>query len=346
MRTIFDKTKDGIDVHIFTIKNAQGMSVSMIEYGATVTGITVPDKSGNPVDVVLGYDTVAEYEDNGFYFGCIVGRNANRIAKATYTIDDVTYPLLVNDNENNLHSGPKGFDKIVWKGEEIDESTVKFTYFSPDMENGFPGNMDAAVTYQITEDNSLKMTFEATTDKATIANFASHTYYNLNGHDQGSIEKHNVELFASNINPAHDSQAIPTGEEMDVTGTPFDFRTAKTIGQDIDADNEQLAFAGGYDHNFVMDGDHSTLRPFGVFTADKSGIVMKVSSNQQGMQFYTGNFITKHAGKGGTEYDFRYGFAIEPQFTPNAINDPHFESPILRPGEKYLSETVLSFSAE
>ena len=304
MRTIFDKTKDGIDVHIFTIKNAQGMSVSMIEYGATVTGITVPDKSGNPVDVVLGYDTVA------------------------------AYPLLVNDNENNLHSGPKGFDKIVWKGEEIDESTVKFTYFSPDMENGFPGNMDAAVTYQITEDNSLKMTFEATTDKATIANFASHTYYNLNGHDQGSIEKHNVQLFASNINPAHDSQAIPTGEEMDVTGTPFDFRTAKTIGQDIDADNEQLAFAGG------------TLRPFGVFTADKSGIVMKVSSNQQGMQFYTGNFITKHAGKGGTEYDFRYGFAIEPQFTPNAINDPHFESPILRPGEKYLSETVLSFSAE
>ena len=346
MRVNFDKTKDGIDVHNFTIKNNQGMSVSIIEYGATVTAITVPDKDGKPVDVVLGYDTLAEYEENGFYFGCIVGRNANRIAKATYTIDGVSYDLLVNDNDNNLHSGPKGFDKVVWTGEEVDDATVKFTYSSPDMEDGFPGNMEAVVTYHITEENALRMTFEATTDKATIANFASHTYYNLDGHDKGSIEKHNVQLFASNITPAVDEQAIPTGELMDVTGTPFDFRTAKTIGQDIDADDQQIAFAGGYDHNFVMDGEPTELRPFGIFKSDKSGIIMKVSSNQQGMQFYTGNFITKHAGKGGTEYDFRYGFAIEPQFTPNAINDSHFASPVLRPGEKYLSETVLEFSAE
>jgi aldose 1-epimerase len=239
-----------------------------------------------------------------------------------------------------------GFDKIVWKGEELDSSTVRFSYSSPDMENGFPGNMEVSVTYHLTEDNSLDMKFEASSDKDTVCNLASHTYYNLNGHDAGSIEKHTAQLFASNINPVIDEQAIPTGDEMDVTGTAFDFRTPKLIGKDIDADDQQLIYVGGYDHNFVMDGNPTELRPFAVFSSDKTGIIMSVSSNQQGMQFYTGNFITKHAGKNNTEYDFRYGFAIEPQFVPNAVNDPHFASPILKAGEKYLSETVLSFSAE
>lgn len=346
MKEFFGKTADGIDVNSFKLSNENGMTVTVIEYGASVTGITVPDRNGESVDVVLGYDTVAEYETNDFFFGCIVGPNANRIENAKYEIDGKEYSILVNDNDNNLHSGPKGFDKVVWKGEELDSHTVRFTYSAKDMENGFPGNMDVAVTYQITDDNSLKMTFEGTTDKPSVCNLASHTYYNLDGHDAGSIEKHTLQLFSSNINPVKDDQAIPTGDELDVTGTAFDFRTPKLIGKDIDADDQQLIYVGGYDHNFVMDGDPTSLRPFAVFSSDKTGIKMNVSSNQQGMQFYSGNFITKHAGKNNSEYDFRYGFAIEPQFAPNAINDPHFASPILRPGEKYISETVLSFSAE
>ena len=345
MKALFGKTKDGTDVNSFTISNDSGISATFIEYGATITKLIVPDRNGTPVDVTLGYDTLAEYENNNIYLGAIVGRNANRIAGGKYTLEGIEYTLPINDNDNNLHSGPKGFDRIVWTGEEIDPQTVKFTYFSPDMEGGFPGNMNATVTYKL-DGKSLKMTFEATTDKTTIANFVNHAYYNMDGHDSGSIESNLVQLFASNISPVIDNQAIPTGENMDVTGTAFDFRTPKLLGQDIDNEDAQLGFVGGYDHNFVMDGTPDELRPFAIFSSSKSGIVMKVSSNQQGMQFYSGNFITKHPGKGGTEYDFRYGFAFEPQFAPNSINDPHFASPILKPDEKYLSETVLTFSAE
>nr|MCR5543921.1 galactose mutarotase [Eubacterium sp.] len=267
MKEHFDKTNDGIDVSIFTISNKKGMKASIIEYGATVTSIIVPDRSGSLVDVVLGYDTLAEYENNSFFFGAICGRNANRIAGGKYTIDGVTYPLLINDNDNNLHSGPKGFNKIVWKGEEVDESTVKFSYISPDMENGFPGQMETVITYHITEDNRFEMKFEAETDKPTICNLASHTYDNLDGHDAGSIEHLLLKLYSSKITPVSDFQAIPTGEEMDVTGTAFDFRTPKLIGKDIDADDEQLAFVGGYDHNFVMDGTPGELRPFATFSS-------------------------------------------------------------------------------
>ncbi len=346
MKEFYGKTADGIDVNSFKLSNNNGMTVSIIEYGAAVTGITVPDRNGESVDVVLGYDTIEDYEKNGFFFGCIVGPNANRVAGAKYEIDGVSYSLTVNDNDNNLHSGPVGLDRVVWKGEEVDSCTARFTYSKADMEMDFPGTLDVTVTYHITDDNKLEMKFEGVTDKPTVCNLASHTYYNLNGHDAGSIEKHTLQMFSSNILPVIDEQAIPTGEELDVTGTAFDFRTPKLIGKDIDADDQQLIFVGGYDHNFVIDGNPTELRPFAVFSSDKTGIIMNVMSNQQGMQFYSGNFMQKHAGKNGSEYDFRYGFAIEPQFAPNAINDSHFASPILRPGEKYVSETVLSFSAE
>ena len=344
MRSSFGITKDGKEVFLHTLKNSSGMEVKIMDYGASVTGITVPDKDSNPVDVVLGYDTLADYENTSNYFGTIVGRNCNRIENAEFTIDGTTYKVADNDHGNNLHNGPDGFDRRVWDAEDISDTEVRFTYKSPDMESGFPGNFTAVVTYKLEEDNTLRMIYNAVTDKPTIANLTSHTFYNLEGHAAGNIADHNLVINAKYITPVKDSKAIPTGELLDVAGTPFDFNTEKKIGKDIDADDTQIKYAGGYDHNYIVDGEHGTLRTFAVITSDKTGIKMELLSDHVGMQFYTGNFLTAHKAKGGAIYDFRQGFAMEPQFVPNSINDSHFESPVLRPGEEFKSETDLRFS--
>lgn len=346
-KTIFGSTNEGQTVTKYSLKNSAGMTVEIINLGAAIVSVKMPDKNRTVRDVVLGYDSPVDYQNNTCYFGATIGRNANRIANAKVMLDGTEYSLEQNDNENNLHSGANGFSEKIWTAEENGTGNeITFSIISGDLEQGFPGNMTAKVTYTLTDENELGISYEAVTDKTTVANFTNHSYFNLDGHDSGNVEEQELEILASHYTPVVDAKAIPTGEIAEVSGTPMDFRTMKKIGADINDKFEQLIFAGGYDHNYVLDSADGSLRLAARAKAAKSGICMEVYTDCAGIQLYAGNFIGQQIGKGGVSYDSRHGFCLETQYFPNAVNEPTFQTPVLKAGDCYRSTTKYCFSVQ
>ncbi len=338
--TQFGRTYLGRDIKLYTIKNSKGMEAAVTNIGACLVKLIVPNNKGEYKDIVLGFEGGEEYLVNGCFFGATVGRCANRTANAKFSIEGTEYKLAVNDNENNLHSDfYKGMHKVLWDA-QTGENCVKFSYRSPDMENGFPGNLDMSVTYTLTEDNAVEIAYEGVSDKKTLINMTNHTYFNLSGHDSGSIENTKLMIKASHYTPVVDG-AIPTGEIAPVSGTIMDFTQEKTIGQDIRADFEQLRLVKGYDHNYVVDGYSGSSQL--IATAEADGRRMEVYSDLPGVQFYAGNCIAPQEGKDEAIYKERTGFCLETQYFPNSANDPAFEHPIFDAGEKYETKTIYKF---
>jgi aldose 1-epimerase len=334
---------------LFTLTNSHGMKTTITDYGGVVTTLEVPDRNGVLADVVLGYDSLADYIAGSPYFGAIVGRYGNRIANARFTLDGVAYTLAANDGINHLHGGIVGFDKVVWEAEpyaERDEAGLQLRYTSADGEEGYPGSLTVTVTYALTNENELRIEYLAETDRATVVNLTHHGYFNLAGPASGDVLGHELFIDADRFTPVG-TGLIPTGELRDVAGTPMDFRTPHTIGERIDTDDEQLAHAGGYDHNWVLNGEADTLRLVARVREPTSGRIMEVLTTEPGMQFYAGNFLDgSNVGKGGVSYGRRSAFCLETQHYPNSPNQPEFPSTVLRPGQQYRSTTVYRFSVQ
>lgn len=346
VKEIFGVTKAGEEVCRYTMENVNGMKVSCIDYGAVIVNVITPDADGVMKDVVLGFDDVAGYERNEPFFGAFIGRCANRIGGASFTIKGVTYELERNEGKNNLHSGSPEYHKVMYDaqcnaGEGY--TSVSFMRVSPDMEQGYPGNLDIKVTYKLTDDNELYIIYDAVSDKDTIVNFTNHTYFNLDGEDSGTIEKHTLKLNASFFTPAGEDM-VPTGELAPVSGTPLDFTVPKKVGLMIDDDYEPLRYGKGYDHNFVLDKDRRVFAKAGE-AKGTTGRIMEIYTDMPGMQFYSGNNIgTVNGAKGGRTYHTRDGMCFETQYFPNSCNIPTFPSCVLMAGEKFHSETMYKFS--
>ena len=348
--TPFGTIATGQTAELYTLRNAHGVEVQLTNYGGIITSIKTPDRSGRFADIVLGYDDLAGYLKDSPYFGAIVGRYANRIARGHFTLDGKTYTLAINNGPNSLHGGLKGFDKVMWTAHPFRDQTgegVALDYVSPDGEEGYPGTLRAKVTYTLTPDDRLIVDYNATTDKATPVNLSQHTYWNLVGDAASDILGHLLTINADAITPV-DSTLIPTGEIMPVAGTPFDFRTPTPIGARIDQrENTQIRYGNGYDHNFVL--NRGSAAPDALVHAARvvepsSGRTLDVYTSQPGLQFYSGNFLDGSiTGKGGRVYRFRYGLALETQHFPDSPNHPNFPSTILRPGEQFRSRTVFQF---
>lgn len=337
----FGTTKEGNEVTCYTVENKNGMRADFIDYGANIVRLFVPDQEGKLDDVVLGFDDVASYEVNGCFFGSFIGRHGNRIGDAKFELNGVTYELEKNDGANNLHGGTPGYNKVMYRAETT-ENSVTFSRVSPDMEQGYPGNLEISVTYTITDDNELKIFYQAKSDKDTLCNVTNHSYFNLRGHDGGEIMDHKVWIQANGFTETSDD-LIPNGNIVDVTGTPMDFRTKKAIGDEIEADYKPLKIAGGYDHNFALDKTAGKVEKVAELSEDTTGRTMEVYTDLPGMQLYTGNFIVKENGKNGTVYTKRNGVCFETQFFPNSVNVPTFDSCVLREGETFTSTTIYRF---
>lgn len=349
VRRPFGQTSDGEAVELYTLTNANGMEVAITTYGGIVVSLTAPDRDGHYADVVLGFDDLDGYLAGHPYFGAIVGRYANRIAKGTFSLDGKEYTLATNDGENHLHGGDEGFDKKVWRGRGVIGGKgihLILDYTSPAGEEGYPGTLDVMVVYTLTHDDELKIDYKATTDKATPVNVTNHSYFNLRGQGTGDILGHELMISADRFTPV-DETLIPTGELRPVEGTPFDFRKPTAIGARIEADNQQLEYGGGYDHNFVLKREGDELALAARVHEPKTGRMMEVYTTEPGVQFYSGNFLDgSNVGKGGKVYDFRDGFCLETQHFPDSPNQPDFPSTILRPGEEYSTTTVYKFFAK
>ncbi len=349
--TALAQVKDFDSIKLYTLKNESGMTVCVTNYGAIVTSIIVPDRNGKRADVALGYDRVEDYINavDKPYFGAVVGRYGNRIAKGEFILDGKTYSLLKNNGENHLHGGAIGFDKVVWTVDEyVEGKSLTLSYLAKDKEEGYPGNLQLKITYTLADDNSLVVDYHATTDKATPVNVTQHTYFNLKGEGQGTILDHKLMLNAKKFTPV-DESLIPTGEMPTVAGTPFDFTTSKAIGRDIGQQNEQLVFGLGYDHNWILnkDGKEGELSLAAQVHEPSSGRVMEIYTTEPGIQFYCGNFLDgRLKGKSGKPYVHRGGFCLETQHFPDSPNQPNFPSTILKPGETYDSKTVFKFSTK
>ncbi|HEY1788274.1 MAG TPA: aldose epimerase family protein [Verrucomicrobiae bacterium] len=346
----FGKTADGTPVEIYTLRNENGMEARIMTYGGIIQSIMVPDRNGQFGDVTLGYDTLDGYLTNSPYFGALIGRYGNRIAKGHFTLDGQEYTLATNNVPNSLHGGIKGFDKVVWTvaEAEVEDGNVelKLTYLSKDGEEGYPGNLQVTATYKLmAKDNALQLKFKATTDKDTVVNLTAHSYFNLDG--GGSVAlKHIVYIDADKYTPV-DSTLIPTGELAPVAGTPFDFRTPTAIGARIGDDNEQLKFGGGYDHNWVVNHPMGQLALDARVTDPANGRVFEIWSTEPGLQFYSGNFLDGTIkGKGGVVYPHRGTFVMEPQHFPDSPNQPNFPSTVLHPGEVYHNTIIYKFSTQ
>jgi len=344
----FGQTEAGQPIELYTLKNASGMEAGIINLGGIVVSLKVPGRGGQIADVVLGFDKLADYEKPNPYFGAIVGRYGNRIAKGRFTLNGVEYKLAVNDGENSLHGGIHGFNHAVWQAREVPgaDPAVELTYVSKDLEEGYPGNLTVKVTYTLTAANELRIDYSATTDKDTVANVTNHSYFNLAGQGQGDILGDVLTIYASKFTPV-DAGLIPTGELKSVAGTPFDFRQPTVIGARIDNDDEQLKRGKGYDHNWVVDGTPGTLRPAARVSDPGSGRVLEVLTTEPGVQFYTGNFLDgTSTGKSGKVYQRRYGFCLETQHFPDSPNHPDFPTTVVKAGAQYKSTTVFRFSVE
>lgn len=333
---------DNAAVNQYTLTNSKGMTVKILNYGGIVTDIMVPDKSGQTGNVVLGYDSLSGYTQTGSpYFGALIGRYGNRIANAKFNLDGKSYTLAANNNGNTLHGGTKGFDKVVWNGEQKDDHTLELTYTSKDGEEGYPGNLQAKVVYTVTGENELKIEYSATTDKPTPINLTNHTYFNLSGGSAPTIENHELMLNAAKYTVVN-AKLIPTGALPDVKGTPMDFTTPKKIGQDL------AKVEGGYDHNYVLNKTGSSLTQAATAYDSASGRYMVMSTTEPGVQFYSGNFLdgTLKGGRGGAKYIKHAGFCLEAQHFPDSPNQPSFPSTILKPGDTYHQTTVYKFSTK
>lgn len=339
----FGTAKCGRDVYAYTLSNANGMQAKIINFGANLVSLLVPDKNGEVEDIVLGYDKLEDYYGNGNFFGATIGPCANRTAGASYEIDGKTYQMDANDGENNLHSHmEEGYHKRVWDVIEGTDS-ITLTLEGKDGEMGFPGNKKVSMTFTLSDDNALKLSYHVTSDANTIVNLTNHTYFNLSGHKAGIIEDHLLKINASNYTPVVPG-SIPTGKIVPVAGTPMDFTEMKPIGQDINADCEQLKIGQGYDHNFVIDGADGTLKEIAEVTDPKSGRKMKVFTDLPGVQFYAGNCIGgDEVGKDNTAYGPRKGFCLETQYFPDNIHHPNFPQAVFGPGKDYKSVTVYQF---
>lgn len=330
---------DAQAVDLYTLTNANGLKVKIMNYGGTITQLHVPSRDGKLADIVLGYDSFEEYFPNPPFFGVLVGRYANRIANGKFTLDEVEYTLAQNDGQNHLHGGTKGFDKVVWNAEQIQDGEnagLKLTYLSKDGEEGFPGNLKCTVLYKLTDNNELSIDYEAETDKNTIVNLTNHSYFNLAGHDSGDILDHELTIIADSFT-AVDDQLIPTGEIKSVKGTAMDFTAAAPIGSRIDQ------VEGGYDHNYVLNKTGNSLALAASVYEPKSGRVMEVYTTQPGIQLYTGNFLDGSDKGKNAVYNKHGAFCLETQHFPDSPNKPDFPSTVLKPGEKYAHVTVYKF---
>lgn len=332
------------NVEIFEIKNSNGLTMQVTNFGARVTHLWVPDKNGKLVDVVLGFDSLDGYLNSGEkYFGAAIGRYGNRIANGEFTLDGVTYQLPKNNNGQTLHGGPGGMDYVVWDAKKIGENSLEFHYTSPAGEEGFPGELKVKMVYTLTDANEFKVTYEAETDQATPVNLTHHSFFNLNGAGQGTILEHELQLNASKYTPVNEV-LIPTGEILDVAGTPFDFTSPTLIGARIEDENQQLGFGGGYDHNWVLDKTTNDLTQAAIVSSPETGIQMEVWTTEPAIQFYSGNFLDGAIiGKGNKSYEFRSAFCLETQHYPDSPNHPNFPSTILQPGEKYEQTCIYKF---
>jgi aldose 1-epimerase len=340
-RESFGKTPDGKQVDLYTLANINGISARIISFGAILVSLQVPDRSGNLGDITLGFDKLDGYLGAHPYFGATVGRYANRIGKAQFKLDGKVYKLAANDGENHLHGGIKGFDKVVWKLEDIgvtDEGAmVKMSYISEDGQEGYPGNLACSVTYTLTKNDELRINYDAETDKTTVLNLTNHSYFNLAGQGNGDILGHELMLNADKYTVV-DTGLIPTGENRSVKNTPMDFTTSMTIGSRISQ------VKGGYDHNYVLNKGSGALALAAKVYEPKSGRIMEIHTDQPGVQFYTGNFLDGSiTGKGGKVYKKHYGFCLETQHFPDSPNKPNFPSVVLKAGQKYTTVTVHKF---
>jgi len=342
----FGKMPSGESVQLFTLKNKNGIEVSITNYGGIITSLKTFDGKGLLADVALGFDTLERYLQPHPYFGAIIGRYGNRIGKARFTLDGVTYTLAKNNGENSLHGGNQGFDKKLWKAraeQGPSAQTLVLEYTSPDGEEGYPGTLRTEVRYTLSDDDSLRIGYRATTDKKTVVNLTNHTYFNLAGQGNGDILNHEIEIRASRFTPV-DAGLIPTGELRSVEGTPFDFRKPHRIGERIEARDEQIKLGGGYDHNFVLDRQGDGLSMAARVVEPSTGRALEVWTTEPAMQFYTGNFLDGTiTGKGGKVYPRRSGFCLETQHYPDSPNQPAFPSTVLEPGQEYRSATVWKF---
>jgi aldose 1-epimerase len=343
----FGSLPDGTNVDSYTLTNSKGMKMKVITYGGIITHLEVPDKEGNLEDVVLGYDSLQGYLDETPYFGAIVGRYGNRIAKGKFTLNGEEYTLATNNGPNHLHGGLKGFDKVVWIVEDTFEneqgSGLRLKYVSPDGEEGYPGTLTTFVTYTLTEDG-VNIAYEATTDKPTVVNLTNHTYFNFSGGEEGDILDHVVSINADHFIPVNEN-LIPTGELRPVEGTPFDFTSPKRVGEEINNENQQLEFGRGYDHCWVLNGEG--MKKAATVYHPESGRFMEVFTEEPGIQFYTGNFLDGSiTGKNNVVYEQRHGLCLETQHFPDSPNQEDFPSVVLNPGEKYSTQTTYKFSTK
>jgi aldose 1-epimerase len=349
----FGPLPDGRSTQLFTLENTRGFRADISDYGGTVVNLFVPDKNGKLADVSLGFDNAAQYRAQSPFFGALIGRYGNRIAHGKFTLDGLTYSLALNDHPGDipcsLHGGTVGFDKVLWEARPLiidGNPTLVLTYVSRDGEEGYPGKLTAEVTYTVTPDNELRIDYKATTTKATPVNLTNHTYFNLHGEGEGTILDHVLMMRASRTTPVN-AGLIPTGEIVPVAGTPLDFTTPHAIGERIGADNEQLRFGGGYDHNWVLDNQDGKLALAATLYEPQSGRFMEILTTEPGLQFYCGNFLNGTlTGKSGKKYVFRSGLCLETQHYPDSPNHPNFPNTILRPGETLRSTTIYRFSTK
>ncbi len=348
-RETFGITPEGKAVDAFTLTNARGLEVRVINYGGIITSLLAPDRSGNLADIVLGFDALDGYLDNKPYFGAIIGRYTNRIADGKFILDGREYTLAKNNGTNSLHGGLRGYNKVTWEAEPFhnqQQTGVILIYRSKDGEEGYPGNLGVKVTYTLTGENELIFDYEAETDKATAINLTQHTYFNLAGEGNGDVLGHELWLNADRFTPV-DKTLIPTGELRSVRGTPLDFTQPTRLGARIDATYNQLAFAGGYDHNFVINGEDHKPKLTARVREPNSGRVLEAHTTEPGVQLYSGNFLDGSAvGKHGHAYQKREAFCLETQHFPDSVHHSHFPSTILRPGQRFHSQTIFKFSVE
>lgn len=345
----FGKMEDGTAIALYTLTNSNGLSMQVMNYGGIIVSLKVPDKDGNMDDIVLGYDSLQPYVQNNPYFGALIGRYGNRIAKGKFSLDGKTYSLDQNNFGNHLHGGSHGFDKRVWAIREEDSPkgvALKLTYRSPDGEEGYPGNLEATVIYTLTDDNTLEIDYRATTDEKTIVNLTNHAYFNLGGTRSPDILSHELMIDADHIIPV-DKTLIPSGPFMPVKGTPFDFTSPVAIGKRIDDDHEQIRYGIGYDHCWVLNPATDSLRLAATLYEPQSGRRMEVFTTEPGIQFYSGNFLDGSlTGKSGSVYRHRSGLCLETQHFPDSPNRNDYPSVVLNPGEEYKSKTIYAFSVK
>ncbi len=334
-KELFGAAADGSEITVWKLENSSGMSVAVLDYGALIQSIIAPDRKGQPVDVVLGFDSPEGYMGDTAYLGATVGRVANRIAGASFTLNGIDYTLADNCGRHHLHGGIFGFNRYVWTGEQLDEGCVRFSRLSPDGEEGYPGSLQVSATYRLAEDNALHIEYKAVCDRDTLLNLTNHSYFNLAG--RGSAMEQSLQIAAELITE-NDEESIPTGEYLPVEGTAFDFRIPKPVGRDLYSDNPQLAACGGYDHNYVL-----CSKKAAVLSSGETGISMTLETDMPGLQLYTANFLDTAPGKNGAMMGAHTAVCLEPQFFPDAVHHKQFPSPVLKAGEEYRREICYRF---